>query len=71
MDLTGRESPMDVGVGQELPDDFDLLAGSPSPGGNYVPALPPIEGFMPPASPTVAPTVADLEIFGEFEFRVG
>ena len=69
MDLTGRESPMDVGVGQELPDDFDLLAGSPSPGGNYVPALPPIEGFMPPASPTVAPTVADLEIFGEFEFH--
>ena len=66
MDLIGRESPMDA-VGQGSPDDIDLLIGSPSDGCDFVPALPPIADFMPDP-PTAAPTVADLEIFGEFEF---
>ena len=62
MDLTGCKTPMDA-VGQLFPNDDDVEFGSPSSGGNYVPALPPIADVMP-----ALPTVADLEIFGEFEF---
>ena len=62
MDLTGCKSPMDA-VRQGIPDDLNVEFGSPSAGGNYVPALPPIADVMP-----AQPTMADLEIFGKFEF---
>ena len=62
MDLTGHKSPIDA-VGQGGPDDFVVDFGSPSAGGNYVPALPPIADVVPALS-----TMADLDIFGKFEF---
>ena len=49
-------------VGQGIPDDLAVEFGSPSAGGDYVPALPPIADIMP-ALPTVTDLMRALFLF--------